>query len=155
LTQLELASAYKYLGAAHAVLGRPDSAIHYFWEALKRDPRTDLDPAKFSRSELVPFNTARRTWLRSLMRDSATKLMLVLQLGEIRLGSASSQVELYVNGQPQGDINTISSWLVPAGQSVRVSIRAKRCALSWDTSLAVTAGQNLAIGRRSVSGCTP
>lgn len=51
--------AYKYLGASYAVLANTDSAKLYFIAALDFDPFTDLDPTKFSESELGPFTVAK------------------------------------------------------------------------------------------------
>lgn len=52
-------TAYKYLGASYAVLAITDSATLFFRSALDFDPFTDLDPTKFSESELGPFNVAK------------------------------------------------------------------------------------------------
>ena len=56
--------AYKYLGASYAVLANTDSARIYFVAALDIDPFTDLDPAKFTESELGPFTIAKNTIFR-------------------------------------------------------------------------------------------
>ena len=48
----ERVTAYKYLGASYAVLANTDSAKRFFIAALDFDPFTDLDPAKFSESEI-------------------------------------------------------------------------------------------------------
>jgi hypothetical protein len=52
--------AYKYLGAAHAILGRRDSASVYFRAAIERDPFTDLDAQTFTPAERDAFAEARQ-----------------------------------------------------------------------------------------------
>jgi hypothetical protein len=52
--------AYKYLGAAHALLGQRDSASVYFRAAIERDPFVDLDPAAFTTAERSAFEEARQ-----------------------------------------------------------------------------------------------
>jgi len=52
--------AYKYLGAAHAILGRKDSASVYFRAAIERDPFIDLDPQQFTPVERDAFAEARQ-----------------------------------------------------------------------------------------------
>ncbi len=52
--------AYKYLGAAHAILGQPDSASVYFRAAIERDPFVDLDAQAFTAAERSVFADARR-----------------------------------------------------------------------------------------------
>jgi hypothetical protein len=59
LSQEQKVLAYKYLGASWAVLAQTDSAQRYFVAALDFDPFTDLDPVKFSASELGPFGVAK------------------------------------------------------------------------------------------------
>jgi tetratricopeptide (TPR) repeat protein len=51
--------AYKYLGAAHAILGRRDSASVYFRAAIERDPFVDLDAQSFTPVERDAFAEAR------------------------------------------------------------------------------------------------
>lgn len=52
--------AYKYLGAALAVLGQRDSAIVYLRAAIERDPFVELDPAQFTPTERDALAEARR-----------------------------------------------------------------------------------------------
>lgn len=51
--------AYKYLGAALAVLGQRDSAVVYLRAAIERDPFVDMDPQTFSPAERAALETAR------------------------------------------------------------------------------------------------
>lgn len=51
--------AYKYLGAALAVLGKSDSAVVYLRAALERDPFTDMDAQSFSPAERAALAEAR------------------------------------------------------------------------------------------------
>jgi hypothetical protein len=53
-------TAYKYLGAALAILGQPDSSIVYFRAALERDPFLDLDPDRFTQQEQTALAEARK-----------------------------------------------------------------------------------------------
>jgi hypothetical protein len=52
--------AYKYLGAAHATLGEPDSASLYFRAAIERDPFVDLDGHDFTAHEREVFMDAKQ-----------------------------------------------------------------------------------------------
>lgn len=51
--------AYKYLGAALAVLGQRDSAVVYLRAAVERDPFVDMDPQSFSAAERSALAQAR------------------------------------------------------------------------------------------------
>ena len=53
-------TAYKYLGAALAILGQSDSSVVYFRAALERDPFLDLDPDRFTQQEQVALAEARK-----------------------------------------------------------------------------------------------
>ena len=53
-------TAYKYLGAAHAILGERDSATVYFRAALERDPFVDLDAEEFTARERELFDEAKQ-----------------------------------------------------------------------------------------------
>ncbi len=53
-------TAYKYLGAAHAILGQRDSASVYFRAAIERDPFVDLDAEMFTAQERAVFAEARQ-----------------------------------------------------------------------------------------------
>ena len=60
VTAEQRVDAYKYLGAALALRGQPDSAVLFFRAALERDAFTDLDPATFTPAQLGLFAQARR-----------------------------------------------------------------------------------------------
>jgi hypothetical protein len=60
VTHAQRVEAYKYLGAAHALAGRRDSAITHFSTALAWDPFTDLDARSFTRAQIAVFVEARR-----------------------------------------------------------------------------------------------
>lgn len=51
--------AYKYLGAALAVLGQRDSAVVYLRAAVERDPFVDMDAQSFSPGERAALAAAR------------------------------------------------------------------------------------------------
>ena len=53
-------TAYKYLGAALAILGQSDSSVVYFRAALERDPFLDLDPDRFTQQEQTALAEARK-----------------------------------------------------------------------------------------------
>jgi hypothetical protein len=53
-------TAYKYLGAALAVLGQRDSAVVYLRAAIERDPFTDMDVQRFSPVEREALAEARQ-----------------------------------------------------------------------------------------------
>jgi tetratricopeptide (TPR) repeat protein len=59
LSNTDASETLKYLGASWAVLAQKDSAIKYYKAALKLDPTITLDPKKFSKAELTPFDQAR------------------------------------------------------------------------------------------------
>jgi len=59
VTDSQRVTAFKYLGASFAALSLPDSAYRYFSAALDHDPFTDLDPVKFSTSEIAAFEVAK------------------------------------------------------------------------------------------------
>lgn len=60
----EAAGVFKYLGASFAILAQEDSAIAWYSAALERDPFTELDPTRFSATELQPFEVATARVLR-------------------------------------------------------------------------------------------
>jgi hypothetical protein len=60
VSQAQRVTAYKYLGAAHALLGQLDSASVYFRAAIERDPFVDLDAQTFTPGERDAFAEARR-----------------------------------------------------------------------------------------------
>lgn len=59
ISPAERVEVYKYLGASYALQDKLDSAVTFFIAALDFDPFTDLDPSKFSATEIGPFNTAK------------------------------------------------------------------------------------------------
>jgi len=61
VTQAQRVEARLYLGAALLLLGERDSALAHFRTALERDPFADLDPARFTPSQLEAFQAARQT----------------------------------------------------------------------------------------------
>ncbi len=60
VTESQRVTAYKYLGAAWAQLGQPDSSFAYFVGALQRDPLVDLDPRQFTQGERDAFAAVKR-----------------------------------------------------------------------------------------------
>lgn len=60
VTAAQRVEANLYLGAAHMLLGARDSAVAYFRAALERDAFADLDPSRFTPSQLDAFQAARR-----------------------------------------------------------------------------------------------
>src|SRR5436309_16038564 len=60
VTNAQRVEAYKYLGAALVLRGKPDSAVLYFRAALERDAFADLDPAQFTPAQQGAFAAARR-----------------------------------------------------------------------------------------------
>lgn len=68
-------TAYKYLGAAHAILGQRDSATVYFRAALERDPFVDLDAQEFTAHEREIFVEAKqRTFAVALRPITRTRI---------------------------------------------------------------------------------
>jgi tetratricopeptide (TPR) repeat protein len=61
VTQAQRVEASLYLGAALVLLDERDSALAHFRTALERDPFADLDPARFTPSQLAAFQQARQT----------------------------------------------------------------------------------------------
>ena len=59
ITLEQRVTAYKYLGASYAVIGKADTAINYFTAALAYDAFTDLDRTDFSAQELAAFDLAK------------------------------------------------------------------------------------------------
>lgn len=54
----ERVTAYEYLGASFDLLHRPDSALAAFRAAIETDPFTDLDPQRFTPSQIGLFRAA-------------------------------------------------------------------------------------------------
>ena len=63
VTREQRVVAYKYTGAALALVGMRDSAIVYFRAALERDAFTDVDPERFTEVEREAFAEARQQFL--------------------------------------------------------------------------------------------
>lgn len=61
VTQAQRVEASLYLGAALFLLDERDSALAHFRTALERDPFADLDPARFTPTQLEAFQQARQT----------------------------------------------------------------------------------------------
>ena len=61
VTQAQRVEANLYLGAALLLLDERDSALAHFGAALERDAFADLDPARFTPSQLEAFQAARRS----------------------------------------------------------------------------------------------
>jgi hypothetical protein len=68
-------TAYKYLGASYAVIGKKDTAVNYFTAALAYDAFTDLDRNKFSPQELAAFDFAKTQIFRVGMKPLAAKVI--------------------------------------------------------------------------------
>jgi len=78
---------------------------------------------------------------------------VVPQIGEVRLGSPAPEAFLYVNDRIVGKISTVVYWKIPAGETIRISIRSAKCTTSWDTTVNIAASTQATIGRRSPGGC--
>jgi tetratricopeptide (TPR) repeat protein len=114
LSRSDAALAHKYLGAAYAVLARPDSAIRSFVKALDRDPFTDLDPTSFATAELSAFSSAKRRVFKVGVRvptevhvDSLSRFYVVttqrsqLRFELISQADSTQRIEVY-NGLIEG-----------------------------------------------------
>ena len=66
-------TAYKYIGAALAILGQADSSIVYFRAALERDPFLDLDPDRFTQQEKAALAEAKRRSFATASRPLVAK----------------------------------------------------------------------------------
>jgi hypothetical protein len=61
VTQAQRVEANLYLGAALLLLDARDSALEHFRAALERDAFADLDPSRFTPSQLEAFQAARQS----------------------------------------------------------------------------------------------
>ena len=61
VTQAQRVEASLYLGAALLLFDERDSALVHFRTALERDPFADLDPGRFTPTQLEAFRQARQT----------------------------------------------------------------------------------------------
>jgi hypothetical protein len=59
VSRAQRVQAYKYLGAALALLGQADSAVVYLRAAVERDPFVDMDAQTFSAAERQALDAAR------------------------------------------------------------------------------------------------
>ena len=75
VSQDQRVTAYKYLGASYAVIGKVDTAINFFFGALSYDAFTDLDRTKFSPQELAAFEQAKARLFRVGMRPLGAKVV--------------------------------------------------------------------------------
>jgi hypothetical protein len=75
VSQEQRVTAYKYLGASYAVIGKADTAINFFFGALSYDAFTDLDRNKFSPQELAAFDVAKSRLFRVGMRPLTAKVV--------------------------------------------------------------------------------
>ena len=98
VTREQRVVAYKYTGAALALVGMRDSAIVYFRAALERDAFTDVDPERFTEVEREAFAEARNQFLaigtrpiRESYIDPATER---LTLSFVTTHAADARVEL-------------------------------------------------------------
>lgn len=64
----ERAAAYELLGASFALLNAPDSAIAAFRKAIDADPFSDLDPQRFTPSQIRLFRDAQDSVLTVAIR---------------------------------------------------------------------------------------
>jgi len=78
---------------------------------------------------------------------------LAPQIGEVRLGSSLPDAFLYVNDRIVGPISTAVYWKIPAGESVKLTIKSAKCAAPWDTTVNIANGAQQTIGRRPSGGC--
>lgn len=98
--------AYKYLGAALIVSGRADSGVVYFRAALERDPFVDLEPQKFTPSELAAFAEAKRLTfglgVQSIVVDTIDPRLERLGVTVLSTHAADLRVELRPAGALSG-----------------------------------------------------
>ncbi len=90
--------AYKYLGAALAILGQSDSSIVYFRAALERDPFLDLDPDRFTQQEQIALAEARKrsfaTGLRPLAETRWDPARETINFAVVTTHQASLRLEI-------------------------------------------------------------
>ena len=91
-------NAYKYLGAALAILGQSDSSIVYFRAALERDPFLDLDPDRFTQQEQNALAEARKrsftTGLRPLVESRWDPARETISFAAVTTHQASLRLEI-------------------------------------------------------------
>ena len=91
-------TAYKYLGAALAILGQSDSSIVYFRAALERDPFLDLDADRFTQQEQAALAEARKrsfaTGLRPLVESRWDPAREQITFSAVTTHSAALRLEI-------------------------------------------------------------
>ena len=132
VTQAQRVEASLYLGAALLLLDERDSALAHFRTALERDPFADLDPARFTPTQLEAFQQARQTVFAIGVRPVvATRLdprsgRLTFRIAtthaaavrcEIRLADSTLAFPVLVGEIPRGGLREIE-WdgVLPNGQ---------------------------------------
>lgn len=132
VTQAQRVEASLYLGAALVLLDERDSALAYFRTALERDPFADLDPGRFTPTQLEAFQQARQTVFAVGVRPVvATRLdpragRLTFAIAtthaaavrcEIRLADSTLAFPVLVDELPRGGLREIE-WdgVLPNGQ---------------------------------------
>lgn len=137
VTQAQRVDANLYLGAALLLLDARDSALAHFRAALERDAFADLDPSRFTPSQLEAFQAARQTVFAIGLRP-VTAVRLDPRAGkmtfsiatthaaavrcEIRLAGQATSFPVFV-GEIQGGLREIewdgvlsSGQLAPSGR---------------------------------------
>ena len=152
VTLAQRVDAYKYLGAAHALAGRRDSAITHFGTALAWDPFTSVEPPEFTREQASMFVEARRRMFAVALRpiaatrvelrnDSVKFTAVATHLARVRVAlirSDSVRIPLY-EGEMDGA--RVFAWsgmdrrgnAAPPGR-YRVSIVAQSRVMDWQDS---------------------
>ena len=101
-------TAYKYLGAALAILGQRDSAVVYLRAALERDPFLDLDPDRFTTQEQAALTEARKrsfaAGLRPLAESRWSPATEAVTFSVVTTHEAAVRVEI----QPSNGSNAIA-----------------------------------------------
>jgi len=70
------------------------------------------------------------------------------QPAKVVLGSRVAGSVLYMDGQPQGVIQSLRVVLVPPGKAIQLSIRAEGC-VAWDSTVTTQAADSVRIGFRN------
>lgn len=132
VTQVQRVEASLYLGAALLLLDERDSALAHFRTALERDPFADLDPGRFTPTQLDAFRQARQTVFAIGVRPVAAMRLdprsgrLIFAIAathaatvrcEIRLADSTLAFPVLVDEIPRGGLREIE-WdgVLPNGQ---------------------------------------
>lgn len=130
VTAAQRVEANLYLGAALMLLGERDSAVASFRAAVQRDPFADLDPARFTPSQVEAFRVARSSVfavgvrpVAAIRLDPRTGRMTFTVVatrtaavrGEIRLVQPAMAFPLFV-GDIQGLREIDWDGVLPSGQ---------------------------------------